>query len=190
MLYVGGARVTHLILSLLLLLPFLYIYMITAEYRLKRLISFLDPWKYATDEGYQIIHSMMAFGTGGIWGVGIGKGFQKLFYLPEPHTDFIFSVIGEELGLLGVATILILYGIIIWRGLTIARNTTDTYGAYMAFGLTLAVGLQVCINLGVTLGLLPTKGLSLPFLSYGGSSLLINMATMGILMNISTARSR
>lgn len=184
MLFVGGARILHLSASLLLLVPFLYIYMIHAEYRLKRIMSFLDPWRYSTDEGYQIIHSLMAFGSGGIWGAGLGKGFQKLFYLPEPHTDFIFSVIGEELGLLGVLVILGLYGIILWRGISITRNSGDDFAAFVAFGMTLAIGLQVCINMGVTLGLLPTKGLALPFLSYGGTSLLMNMASIGILMNI------
>ncbi len=184
MLFVGGARIFHLLASLMVLVPFLYFFMIHAEYRLKRIMSFLDPWQYSTDEGYQIIHSLMAFGSGGIWGAGLGNGFQKLFYLPEPHTDFIFSVIGEELGLLGVLAILGLYGIILWRGISIARNSGDEFGTFLAFGMTLAIGLQVCINMGVTLGLLPTKGLALPFLSYGGTSLLMNMASIGILMNI------
>jgi len=147
-------------------------------------MAFVDPWQFPSDEGYQIIHSLMAFGTGGIWGSGIGKGYQKLFYLPEPHTDFIFSVIGEELGLLGVLSILGLYVLILWRGFYIAINVQDSFGSLVATGLTTALGLQVCINVGVTLGLLPTKGLALPFLSYGGSSLLLNMASMGILMNI------
>jgi cell division protein FtsW len=190
MMFVGGARIRHLALSMLVLLPFLYVFMVNAEYRLKRLLSFLNPWQYSSDEGYQIIHSMMAFGTGGIWGVGIGKGFQKLFYLPEPHTDFIFSVVGEELGLLGVLTILGLYIMIVWRGILISRNSADTFGSFLAFGLALAIGLQVCINMGVTLGLLPTKGLTLPFLSYGGTSLLMNMASVGILMNIGASGSR
>ena len=184
MLFVGGARIFHLLASLMVLVPFLYFYMIHAEYRLKRIMSFLDPWQYPTEEGYQIIHSLMAFGSGGIWGAGVGNGFQKLFYLPEPHTDFIFSVIGEELGLLGVLAILGLYGIILWRGISIARNSGDEFGSFLAFGMTLALGLQVCTNMGVTLGLLPTKGLALPFLSYGGTSLLMNMASIGILMNI------
>jgi len=184
MLFVGGARIFHLLASLMVLVPFLYFFVIHAEYRLKRIMSFLDPWQYSTDEGYQIIHSLMAFGSGGIWGAGVGNGFQKLFYLPEPHTDFIFSVIGEELGLLGVLAILGLYGIILWRGISIARNSGDEFGSFLAFGMTLAIGLQVCINMGVTLGLLPTKGLALPFLSYGGTSLLMNMASIGILMNI------
>jgi len=190
MLFVGGARLLHLSSSLLLVLPVLYYFMIHADYRVKRIMSFLNPWQYPTEEGYQIIHSLMAFGSGGIWGAGIGKGYQKLFYLPEPHTDFIFSVVGEELGLVGVFLILGLYGMIVWRGLIIARSTGDPFGSFIALGLTAALALQVLINMGVCLGLLPTKGLTLPFLSYGGTSLLINMASIGILMNIETARAR
>ncbi|RJQ62688.1 MAG: putative lipid II flippase FtsW [Desulfobacteraceae bacterium] len=190
MLFVGGARIRHLLPSLLALMPFLYFFMINAEYRLKRILSFLNPWQYSSDEGYQIVHSMMAFGTGGIWGAGIGKGYQKLFYLPEPHTDFIFSVIGEELGLLGVLIILGLYVLILWRGIRIARHAAESFGCFLAFGLTLAIGLQVCVNMGVTLGLLPTKGLALPFLSYGGTSLSLNMASIGILMNIGCSGSK
>jgi len=166
------------------MIPMVYLGMISAEYRFKRIVSFLSPWDYPADHGYQTIHSLMAFGTGGLWGTGIGKSYQKLFYLPEPHTDFIFSVIGEELGLFGVMLILILYAVILWRGLMIARNAQDDFGALMALGLTTALGLQVIVNTGVTLGLLPTKGLTLPFLSYGGTSLLFNMAAIGILMNI------
>jgi cell division protein FtsW len=186
MLFVGGVRILHLSSALVLVIPPLYFFVISAEYRLKRLISFMDPWQYRADEGYQVVHSLMAFGSGGIWGSGIGKGYQKLFYLPEPHTDFIFSVIGEELGLIGVMFILALYGLIVWRGLRIARQAPDTFSALVALGLTTGIGLQVCVNMAVTLGLLPTKGLTLPFLSYGGTSLLLNMASVGILMNIST----
>jgi cell division protein FtsW len=158
-----------------------------AGYRARRLLSFLDPWQYSSDAGYQIVHSLMAFGSGGWWGAGIGKGYQKLFYLPEPHTDFIFAVIGEELGLAGVLGIIGLYLLIVWKGIRIARQAPDLFGCYLAVGLTAALGLQICINMGVTLGLLPTKGLTLPFLSYGGTSLVLNMATIGILMNISAS---
>jgi cell division protein FtsW len=189
MMFVGGVRMLHLFSALLLILPVAYYFMFNAEYRIRRIISFLDPWQYPTDEGYQIIHSLMAFGTGGIWGTGIGKGYQKLFYLPEPHTDFIFSVIGEELGLWGVLVILGIYTLILWRGIHIARNADETFGAFLATGITAAIILQVCVNMGVALGLLPTKGLALPFLSYGGSSLVINMASIGILMNIGANRT-
>jgi cell division protein FtsW len=184
MLFVGGVRLLHLSAALLVLLPAGTFLMMNASYRLKRIMTFLDPWQYSSDQGYQIVHSLMAFGTGGIWGTGIGKGYQKLFYLPEPHTDFIFSVIGEELGLVGVVIILGLYVLVLYRGIRIARGAGDTFGTLMAIGLISAIGLQVCVNMGVALGLLPTKGLPLPFLSYGGTSLLLSMASVGILMNI------
>ncbi len=186
MLFVAGVRILHLAPSLLLLVPIGYIYMVSAEYRARRLMSFWDPWQYSANEGYQIIHSLMAFGTGGIWGTGIGQSYQKLHYLPEPHTDFIFSVIGEELGLLGVTIVLSLYVLILWRGIIIAKNAVDSFGTFLATGITSAIAVQVCTNMGVALGLLPTKGLTLPFLSYGGTSLLVNMASIGILMNIGT----
>lgn len=182
--FVAGVPLRHLSATLLPLVPLAFFLMIKAPYRIKRLSTFLDPWQYPADEGYQIIHSLMAFGTGGLWGTGIGKGYQKLFYLPEPHTDFIFAVIGEELGFWGVLFILSLYGLIIWRGIRIAQGCQDTFGMLVATGITAAIGLQVSINMGVALGLLPTKGLTLPFLSYGGTSLLLNMACVGILMKI------
>jgi cell division protein FtsW len=188
MMFVGGVRLWHLLSALLIAVPAGILLLVDEVYRVKRLTSFLDPWQYPAGEGYQIIHSLMAFGTGSLWGSGIGNGYQKLFYLPEPHTDFIFSVIGEELGLAGVIVILILYMVILWRGVLIARNAEDNFGSLLAFGLTSAILIQVCINMGVALGLLPTKGLTLPFLSYGGSSLLLNMASVGILMNISASR--
>lgn len=186
MMFAGGVPLRHLLLSALALLPAGAYLLVSAEYRMRRLMSFLNPWDYPTAEGYQTIHSLMAFGSGGLWGSGIGKSLQKLFYLPEPHTDFIFSVIGEEFGLLGVTLTVGLYGLIIWRGIAIARRTEDLFGALLCFGLTTALALQVCINMGVTLGLLPTKGLTLPFLSYGGTSLVLNMAAIGIIMNIGT----
>lgn len=184
MLFVGGCRIIHLFSVVLVLAPMAWLFMMQAEYRVKRLMSFLDPWKYTSDEGYQIVHSLMAFGSGGITGAGLGKGYQKLFYLPEPHTDFIFSVVGEELGLVGVMIVILLYGVMLMRGIHIARNANDPFGSFLAMGITVTLGLQVCINMGVALGMLPTKGLTLPFLSYGGTSLLINMAAVGIMMNI------
>ena len=188
MMFVGGVRCLYLFTSILALLPLAYYFLIHAEYRVKRIMSFLDPWQYPSGDGYQVVHSLMAFGTGGLWGAGIGQGYQKLFYLPEPHTDFIFSIIGEEFGLAGVLLIIGLYVLILMKGIQIARNASDTFGSLLALGLTSAMGLQVCINMGVVLGLLPTKGLTLPFLSYGGTSLLLNMASVGILMNISASR--
>jgi cell division protein FtsW len=190
MMFIGGVRCFHLIMALIVLLPGAYYFLINAEYRARRILSFLDPWQYPADEGYQVVQSMIAFGTGGLWGTGLGKGHQKLFYLPEAHTDFIFSIIGEEFGLIGVVIIIGLYTLILLKGIQIARNAPDTFGSLLAVGLTTAMGLQICINMGVALGLLPTKGLTLPFLSYGGTSLMLNMACIGILMNIGTATNK
>ncbi len=184
MLFIGGVRFAHLVNCFLVLLPVIFLFMTRKAYRMRRLVSFLDPWKYQQDEGYQIIHSMLAFGTGGLWGVGIGGGYQKLFYLPEPHTDFIFSVVGEELGLVGVLIILLCYSFTLWAGIKIAIGCEGMFETLLAAGLTFSLGLQVCINIGVAMALLPTKGLTLPFLSYGGTSLLMNMGCIGILMNI------
>jgi len=188
MLFVGGVRISYLLGSLVLVIPIIYSLMVSADYRIERIMSFMNPWQYSADKGYQVVHSLLAFGTGGIWGTGIGKGYQTLFYLPEPHTAVIFSVIGEELGLIGVLIILGLYTVIMWRGISIARNSEDAFGSLIAIGLTTAIGLQICVNMGVALGLLPTKGLTLPFLSYGGTSLLMNMVSIGVLMNISAMK--
>ena len=187
MMFVGGVKLTYLLSSCVLGVVAGAFIITHAGYRARRLMSFLDPWQYSSDAGYQIVHSLMAFGCGGWWGAGIGNGVQKLFYLPEPHTDFIFSVIGEELGVAGVLLIILLYLLIVWKGIRIARHAPDLFGCFLAVGLTAALALQICINMGVTLGLLPTKGLTLPFLSYGGTSLVLNMATVGILMNIAAA---
>lgn len=184
MMFVGGVQIKHLVSSLVVFIPIASVFLVSAEYRLQRLVSFWDPWQHAADGGYQLIHSLMAFGTGGVWGAGIGNGWQKMFYLPEPHTDFIFSVIGEELGLLGTMGIMGLYMVIVLKGIKIAMNAKDPFASFLAIGLTAAIGIQVCVNMAVTLGLLPTKGLTLPFLSYGGTSLLLNMISAGILMNI------
>lgn len=190
LLFVGGVRLKYLFLSFLASLPVVYLFLIGSSYRMRRIISFINPWQYAQDEGYQTVHSLMAFGTGGVWGAGLGKGYQKLFYLPEPHTDFIFSVIGEELGLVGVLMVVIGYAYILLNGIKIARSAEDTFSTFLAVGLTLSIGLQACVNMGVALALLPTKGLTLPFISYGGTSLIMNMAFIGLLMNIGAAQSR
>jgi cell division protein FtsW len=184
MMFVAGVKLVHLGTPLLFIIPLLTFIMIKAPYRLERIMIFWDPWQYPTDGGYQIIHSLMAFGTGGLFGTGIGQSYQKLFYLPEPHTDFIFSVIGEETGFMGVLLILVMYVWIMCRGIFIAKNAENIFGSLLATGIVSALAVQVTVNMGVALGLLPTKGLTLPFLSYGGTSLLINMAAMGILMNI------
>ncbi len=190
MMFTAGARLFHLSAPLLVLIPAAYYIMIHASYRINRIKCFLDPWQCPEDSGYQLIHSFMAFGTGGIWGTGIGGGYQKLFYLPEPHTDFIFSVIGEELGLLGVLLIICLYALVIYRGINIAFSAKEAFASYLALGFSASLALQVCINMGVTLALLPTKGLTLPFISYGGTSLLMNMAAVGVIMKCGDYRER
>jgi cell division protein FtsW len=190
MLFVGGVRLPYLFAALAGTFPIVYYLLIHTGYRLRRLTSFLDPWRYESDAGYQIVHSLMAFGSGGVMGAGIGNSYQKLFYLPEPHTDFVFSVVGEELGLVGVCLIMGLYGMILWRGIFVAMKVRDLFAIYLAAGLTSALGFQVCVNAGVAMGLLPTKGLTLPFVSYGGTSLLMNAAAIGILMNISARRAQ
>jgi len=184
MMFTAGVRMHHLLIPLPVILAALVYFLVSAPYRLARLASFLNPWAYAADQGYQVVHSQMAFGTGGVVGTGLGHSYQKLFFLPEPHTDFIFSVIGEEVGLVGVTIIVMLYGVIVWRGIGIARHCPEPFGALAALGLTAAIALQICVNMGVTLGLLPPKGLPLPFLSYGGTSMVISMLSVGILMNI------
>jgi cell division protein FtsW len=189
MLFVGGVRLIHLFIALAATLPIVYYLLFHAGYRLRRLLSFLDPWRHESDAGYQIVHSLMAFGSGGIFGAGIGKSYQKLFYLPEPHTDFVFSVLGEELGLVGVCLVIGLYIMIFWRGIVVAMRARDLFAIYLAVGLICALGLQVCVNLGVAMGLLPTKGLTLPFVSYGGTSLVMSAAAIGILMNISARQA-
>ena len=184
MMFAAGVRLGFLLSAFIIILPMVGYIMINEGYRVERLITFWNPWQYANQGGYQIVHSLMAFGAGGMWGAGIGQGVQKLFYLPEPHTDFIFSVIGEELGLAGVIFILTLYIVILYKGLRIAMNASDMFTSLLAGGLVTAMFMQVCVNMGVTLALLPTKGLTLPFLSYGGTSLNLNMASIGILMSI------
>jgi cell division protein FtsW len=182
--FAGSVPLRHLASAMILLIPAGTWLLVSADYRLKRYITFLDPWKYPLDEGYQIIHSLMAFGSGGLFGKGFGEGYQKLFYLPEPHTDFIFSVIGEEGGLIWVLFVIALYLIILWRGIKIAVNARDCFGSLLAFGITVSMSIQAIVNMGVNLSLLPTKGLSLPFVSYGGSSLVFQLACIGILANI------
>ena len=189
LLFVAGLNLLHLLGMAIIACP-LIIWLIThAEYRLNRLLAFINPWEHADKLGFQIIHSFYAFGSGGFWGVGLGKSIQKHGYLPEPHTDFILSILAEELGLIGVIVILALFGILIIRGIKVSLNAPDLYSSYLALGITTLLGLQVVVNMGVVMGLLPTKGLTLPFLSYGGSSLMVNLTGIGMLMNIS-ARSR
>ncbi len=182
--WVGGARLVHLFSLGLLGLPLVVFGVCHSAYRLKRVMTFLDPWQDPTGNGFQVIQAMIAVGVGGISGVGLGNGKQKLFFLPEPHTDFIVAAIGEELGLLALGALLLIMVILLVSGVRVALRSRDRFGLLLAVGLTFLVVLQMLINMGVNLGVLPTKGLTYPFLSYGGTSLLVNMAAVGILLNI------
>ena len=184
-LFIAGVRFAHLVGVFLAALPVIAGIIWANPYQKMRLLRFLDPWQDAKGAGYQLIQSLIAIGKGGIAGVGLGRGQQKLFYLPEPYSDFIFSSVGEELGFIGAMVIILLFAVLIWRGMVIAFNAPDLFGAYVAFGLTLLIGVQAIINLGVVTGLLPTKGLPLPFISHGGTSLIVCLAASGILLNIS-----
>ena len=188
MLFIGGVRVSHLLSTALLALPVLAYVMMTAQYRLRRLMTFLDPWSDATGSGFHVIQSLIAFGSGQLFGRGLGESRQKLFYLPEAHTDFVYSVVGEELGLLGALAVLALFGVIIVRGLRLTAKIEEPFDHYLAFGLTVLLGLQALIHMGVVMGLMPTKGLVLPFISYGGSAMVVNLMEAGILLGLSRRR--
>jgi cell division protein FtsW len=184
MLFVGGVRIRHLLVSIIPIIPLAYFLVWRVPYRRLRVLSYMDPWKDPLGSGFHLKHSFLAFGSGGLTGQGLGGSQQKLFYLPEPHTDFIFSIVGEELGFIGVAIIAALYLVLIIKSLKLALKVKDLFGLYLVVGITVMIGFQALINMLVVMGLLPTKGLTLPFLSYGGSSLLLNMICIGILMNI------
>lgn len=186
MMLVSGVRVTYLVAALFSTIPALYFLVASVGYRRKRILAFLDPWSDRYGSGFQIIQSLVSFNQGGIFGRGLGEGQQKLFYLPEAHTDFIFSVLGEELGLVGVSVVILLFAVFFWRAIRIGLNTPDLFGRYFAFGIAIFIGVQALFNFCVTMGLLPTKGLVLPFISYGGSAMLTFLVAVGVLLNIST----
>lgn len=190
MLIVAGVRWLYVLPTIIMSLPVLYFLVMSSEYRRRRIMAFLDPWTDPYDSGFQIIQSLVAFGKGGIRGQGLGIGEQKLFYLPEAHTDFIFSVIGEELGLLGVLLVAALFLLVVLSGIRIALQCQEPFGRNLAFGLSLLLGLEAFVNIAVCMGLLPTKGLTLPFISYGGTSLLTSLLAVGILLNISSSLGR
>lgn len=185
MVFAAGLDLRYLLYSAAAATPVLAWVLISAPYRRRRLLSFLDPWKDPLGDGFQIIQSLLAVGTGGLFGRGLMQGVQKLFYLPEPHTDFIFAVIGEELGLVGTSLVLVAFVVITFRGLRIASRAPDSFGSFLALGLTGMVAVQAFINMSMVLAMLPTKGIPLPFVSAGGSSLLINLFGMGVLLNLS-----
>jgi cell division protein FtsW len=190
LLFVSGARVIYMTGALFLAVPVAYYFLTNVAYRYKRLMSFIRPWEDPTGTSFQIIQSFLSFGSGGLFGLGLGEGRQKLFFLPAPHTDFIFSVIGEELGLMGAMVVVLLFFVFTVRGIQIGLSLDDRFGAYLALGVTLMISLQAVINMAVVLGLLPTKGLTLPFISYGGTSLITNLIGVGILLHLSTRVDR
>ena len=185
LLFLAGAPTRWLAMLVVPALPLAAFAVYMAPYRMRRVFAFLDPWQDPRGSGFQIIQSWLALGGGGLFGRGIGESKQKLFYLPEAHTDFIFAIVGEELGFIGATLIVLLFAVLIWRGLRIRVRATDPFGAYLALGITVLVATQTLVNLGVVTGTLPTKGLPLPFLSFGGSALLMTMLATGVLLNIS-----
>jgi cell division protein FtsW len=185
MLFAGGARVRHLTFLSLIGLSAGTVMAMSADYRFKRLVAFLNPWKDPQGDGWQIIQSLYALGSGGPFGAGLGMGRQKFHYLPEAHTDYIFSILGEELGLLGTATVLALFFFLAWRGYKIAISCQDNYGRMLATGITSYLVFQALLNIGVVTSSIPVTGITLPFLSYGGSSLIVSLFSIGILLNIS-----
>jgi cell division protein FtsW len=185
LLFVAGVRLRYFAVLAVPASALLYFAIAGAHYRWTRIVTFFDPWADARGSGYQIIQSMIAVGTGGITGVGFMEGRQKQFYLPDPYSDFIDAVIGEELGLLGAVAVVAAFLFLLWRGLRAAFKAPDAFGMFLAAGLTLAIVLQAFINMSVVLGLVPTKGIPLPFISAGGSSLVFTLVSIGLILNVS-----
>lgn len=182
--FLAGLRLRYLLAPALAAIPAFYLLVFLVPYRWKRVEAFLDPYADPQGKGYQMAQSLIAVGTGGLGGLGLMQGRQKLFYLPSPHTDFIFAVAAEELGLIGALAVVAAFGILLWRGLRASLRAPDLFGRFLAAGLTLMAVAQALINLSVVVGMMPTKGIPLPFISYGGSSLLFNLLAMGVLLNI------
>ena len=185
LLFVAGTRPAYLLASILAAVPVLYVLLFSVPYRRSRIMAFLNPWADPKGTGFQIIQSQIALGSGGLFGVGLGQGRQKLFYLPAAHTDFIFSIIGEELGLLGCAAVVLLFILLIWNMSRIMFRVRDLYGKLICVGVIVLIAFSAVVNIGVSIGSLPTKGLPLPFISYGGSSLIFYMVAVGLLLNVS-----
>jgi cell division protein FtsW len=186
-LFLAGARITHLLVPIVVGAAGLALLAVTSPYRLRRLVAFRDPWGDPFDSGFQLVQSLIAIGRGEWIGVGLGSSVQKLFYLPEAHTDFVFAVLAEEFGFVGVVVVLSLFALLVARALTIARNAARAglqFQSYVAASIGIWLGLQAFVNIGVNMGLLPTKGLTLPLLSYGGSSMIVTLAWLGLLLRV------
>lgn len=186
MLFLAGARLSYFLGMIILAAPFLWYIIAKESYRMKRINAFLNPWNDPAGSGFQIIQSWIAVGTGGIFGQGLGESKQKLFYLPEAHTDFILAVTGEELGFIGVAVIAAMFFLLVLRSIRVALYAADTFGMYLAYGIAVLLGTEAFVNMAVVTGMVPTKGLALPFISYGGSSLIVTLFAVGILLNVSS----
>jgi cell division protein FtsW len=184
MLFLGGVKIRYMVGAGALVAPLLAIMISAQKYQVSRLMSYMDPWRYARGRGYQVIQSLIALGSGGIVGKGLGASHQKLFYLPQAHTDFVYAIVGEEFGFVGAAAVLLAFAILIIAGFKTAARAKDVFGRYLAAGLTTLVGLGAAVNLSVVTGLIPTTGIPLPFISYGGTSLVATFAAVGILVSI------
>lgn len=185
MIFIAGARISHFVSLGLLGVGGFVALVLSAPYRIKRITSFLDPWEDPLGSGFQIIQSLYAIGPGGLFGLGLGQSRQKFFYLPEPQTDFIFAILSEELGFIGGSFVILLFSLLLWRGIRIALGAPDLFGSFLAVGIIAMIAIQVMINIGVVIGLMPVTGITLPFLSYGGSSLTLMLMAVGVLLNIS-----
>ena len=189
--YMAGCKMKYLLGAGIPALGLAVLYVLNkGGFRVARIFSFMDPWADASGEGWQIIQSLYAVGSGGIFGVGLGNSKQKYLYLPEPHNDFIFSVLAEELGFIGCAFVIILFGIFVWRGIVIAMNSKDMFGSLIAMGITSLIAMEVIINIAVVTASMPVTGMSLPFFSYGGTALIIQLATVGLLLSISKTNNK
>ncbi len=184
MLFMAGARVSYISLALLASAPVAYHMVVGTPWRMQRFLAYFNPDAFASGEAYQFLQARLAMGSGGLDGAGLGNGHQALGYMPEAHNDFILAPIGEELGFIGVAAVLVLFGLLVWRGIRAALGARDVFGGYLAFGITLLFGVQLLFNVGVVLGVVPNKGITLPLVSYGGSSLVITMFLVGLLFNV------
>ncbi|SEN63233.1 cell division protein FtsW [Amphibacillus marinus] len=185
LLFAAGAQIKHFVFLAFIGISGFAGLIISAPYRIDRITAFINPWEDPLGNGFQIIQSLYAIGPGGLFGNGFGQSLQKYFYLPEPHNDFIFAIIAEELGFIGATGVLIIFSLLLWRGVRIALGAPDKFGALLAIGIVAMISLQVAINISVVIGLIPVTGITLPFLSYGGSSLTLTLASMGIVLNIS-----
>lgn len=185
LLFIAGTKISYLVLAFFVAIPFVIRAITSSSMRYNRVLAFLDPWAMRWTHGFQTVASLTAVGSGGWTGLGLGNGRQKLGHIPTPQTDFIFPIVGEELGFIGVIFVVGLFVVILWRGMQIAYRCKDEFGRYLAFGLTMLVSAQALIHMGVAMNLLPTKGLTLPFVSFGGSSLMLSAFTVGVLLNIS-----